>query len=191
MKDGLGVALNEADLLGVEVDRERCLAAITLRVLMLPDNGGQPPADTRISMRLHGVTRVVASLTKPARPGQQRPPLPLVLDDLLETVRSFGGQPIYGWKFFDLHEDYLTWSHRLSFDEYLIDAPADESITLFQEGVDRDLDLRIWFKQLTLHAPDCTALDSAEVIANGRRWWDAMQAGDPRTKDSGIFPSGE
>lgn len=191
MKTGLGVAFNEADMLGVEVDREQRLAAITLRVLMLPESGWPPPEDTRISLRLHSVTRVAASLTKAVPPGQQPSPLPLTLDDLLETVSSFGGQPIYGWEFFDRHEDFLRWAHRLSLDEAFAETPANESITLFQEGVDHNLDLRLWFERLTLHASDGTPLDPEEVIANGRRWWDAMYAGDPRTQGSGICRANE
>jgi hypothetical protein len=38
-KKSLGVALNEAMLLGVELDPARCLAAATLAVLTLPEAG--------------------------------------------------------------------------------------------------------------------------------------------------------
>ena len=42
----LGVALNEADLLGFEVEERRRIAAATFRVLSLPAEG-RPPEDRR------------------------------------------------------------------------------------------------------------------------------------------------
>jgi hypothetical protein len=44
--DGLGVALNEATLVGLEVDPQRLVAAATFAVLTLPPDGPEP-ADRR------------------------------------------------------------------------------------------------------------------------------------------------
>ncbi len=60
-KDGLGVALTEATLLGAEVDTTRCLAAATFALLTLPESG-PVPEDRRLQFRFEGVGRVAASL---------------------------------------------------------------------------------------------------------------------------------
>jgi len=55
-KKGLGIALNEATLLGAEVDPYRQIAAITLSVLaLLPE--GPPPDDPRLQLLLHDLRR--------------------------------------------------------------------------------------------------------------------------------------
>jgi hypothetical protein len=50
-RHGIDVALNEADLLGFEVDPTRRLAAATFRVLTLPENG-PAPNDRRVQFLL-------------------------------------------------------------------------------------------------------------------------------------------
>src|SRR6266511_308354 len=57
----LGVALNEAALLGVEVDRGTRHAAATLAVLSLPMEGPEPE-DRRVQLVLESVGRFAASL---------------------------------------------------------------------------------------------------------------------------------
>src|SRR5262245_32108018 len=58
---GLNVALNEADLLGFEVNAERRMAAATFRVLTLPEIGPAPD-DRRVQFLFRPVGRVAASL---------------------------------------------------------------------------------------------------------------------------------
>ena len=53
--------------------------------------------------------------------------------------------------------------------------------------MDRSLSLRICFDALTITNPSGQPMDLASFIASGRRWWDAFNAGDPRTKDAGII----
>ncbi|MHB1156612.1 MAG: hypothetical protein ACYC26_07215 [Phycisphaerales bacterium] len=83
-KQGLGVAFNEAALLGVEVDMSRRMGSVTLRVFTLPTEG-PPPEDSRIQILLHPVGRVAASL----RAGHWNDPLAKVkafpIEKLLAT----------------------------------------------------------------------------------------------------------
>ena len=58
----LDVALNEATLLGAEVDAERRAAALTFSVLSLPPDDGPPPHDARVQFILGPVGRLAASL---------------------------------------------------------------------------------------------------------------------------------
>ena len=61
------------------------------------------------------------------------------------------------------------------------------NLMLFQEGGTNDeLDLRIWFDELTVRRPDGEPIPLKEFSAGGRRWWDALHNGDPRTAGSEI-----
>ena len=60
-KNALGIALNEACLLGVEIDPKRRRAAITFQVLTLPSIGGAP-SDRRVQLLLSPVGRVAGLL---------------------------------------------------------------------------------------------------------------------------------
>ena len=75
LRNELGVALNEADLLGFEVDPARRIATATFRVLTLPAEG-PPPADRRVQMLFRPVGRVPAERVLERRGGGGRPVLP-------------------------------------------------------------------------------------------------------------------
>ena len=189
-KVGLGVALNEATLLGAEVSRESRVAAITLSVLSLPPGGGPPPQDSRVSIILSPVGRVAASLRSGSWDDPEAAAVPFALEDLLPTIQSFGSLPIYGWEFIDVDARFKEWSKRLSLDECLGDDGQAHSIRLFQDGVTRYLDLRIWFDRLRVFRPDQSEIPIQVFIADGKRWWDGLHSGDSRTRESGIFPAG-
>ncbi len=108
-RHALGVALNEADLLGVEVDPQRRNAAATFRVLTLPKKG-PVPEDRRVQILIRPVGRVVVSLRLEYWDGRGVEHVevqPLEIDELLSTVQSFGGRAIYGYDFFDYHDKIL------------------------------------------------------------------------------------
>jgi hypothetical protein len=190
LRNELGVALNESDLLGFEVDAARRIAAATFRVLTLP--GGPPPDDCRVQMLFHRVGRVAASLRNGLWNDEAAEVVPFALRELLSVVQSFGRQPIYGWEFFDIHDKQLAlWGNRLSLDWRSGPDGLSRSITVFQSsgaGPARHLDLCVWFDELEVRRPDGTGVPLEEFAAGGRRWWDAMYAGDKRTEGHGIFP---
>ena len=66
------------------------------------------------------------------------------------------------------------------------DAGMSHTITLFQVGTDRHLDLCIWFDSFGLRdgAGGFPKLD--EFMDGGKRWWDGFYSGDPRTHGEGI-----
>jgi hypothetical protein len=186
--DNLGVALNEATLLGVEVDLEKRRAAATLAVLTLPPEG-PGPKDSRVQIVFERLERVAASL----RRGRWDDPTALVdpfgVNELLPKVQSFGGLPIYGWEFFDIaDETFPALSNRLSFDVSLGAAGGTHSFVVFQEGIDRHLDLWLWFDHFTIRDSLGVVIPLNEFVAGGRRWWDAFHRLDPRTQGHGIDP---
>jgi hypothetical protein len=187
-RSGLNVALNEADLLGFEVDPERRIAAATFRVLTLPEVGPSPD-DRRVQFLFRRVGRVAASLRNGRWDDPDAPVLPFALPDLLSVVQSFGGLSLYGWEFIDVHAKELAkWGDRLSLDWTSGDDGRSHSITVFQEPGNRILDLCVWFDELELRDPERRIISIDDFIAAGKRWWDAFFAGDERTKGYGMVP---
>jgi hypothetical protein len=88
--DGLNVALNESQLLDVDVDRSRRTADVSFRVLTLTPDGAEPP-DRVVRFRLQDVWRVVASLRRGRWDDDRAPVEHFSLEDLSSTVGTFGG----------------------------------------------------------------------------------------------------
>lgn len=193
--DGLNIAFNEADLLGVEVSEPDKAVAVTLRLLTLDENAQSSPEDSRVSLRLTGVSRVCASHRMGRWDDKNAVVIPFGVSDLLSTVVSFGGHSIYGWEFFNCKSDFKQWKKRTSLDLRLSRKKSKHTISLFQEshGEDnnRHLDICIWFDDLYFQDGDRQRVDSSRVIAGGKRWWDALYSKDPRSQGEGIFPWNE
>jgi hypothetical protein len=63
---------------------------------------------------------------------------------------------------------------------------------LFQDaGSERNLGLLVWFDDLEIRDSDGALVALDQFIADGKRWWDALRAGDPRTAGRGIVPLGK
>ena len=189
----LNVAINEADWVGARLWVDRRAAAIDLRVLALPENGPEPPElDRIVRLLLFGVGRVTASLRHGRWDDETAVVEVFSLEDLDKVVRSFNAQPVYGWHFFNPPE--ATWEHwrnRLSLDVRIEGGSEHHVIDLFQESradPERHFDLRIWFRHLSAYDRQNQPKDIYEVAAAGRRWWDGLYAGDPRTQRNGIVP---
>jgi hypothetical protein len=189
-RQGLGVALNEATLFGVEVDAKRRVAALTFSVLALPDTG-PPPDDSRIQFLLTPVGRVIASLRHGRWDNPTAPVEPFELDGMLSVVQSFGGLPIYGWEFIDTPlQNVDGYPDRLSLDVVLGEDGMSHSLRVFQDTSERFLNVQIWFDDLLIRDPKGASISPDEFIAAGVRWWDGLYVGDPRTSGAGIFPIG-
>jgi hypothetical protein len=189
-----GVALNEASLVGLEVEAAEGWAGVTLSALSLPPDGGPEPADPRIQLVLQPIGRIAASLRQGAWDDDEAAVAPLGLERLHAAVAGFGQQPIYGWEFLDVPEEknFARWRDRLSLDWHGTGAGLAHTLDLFQEsgtGERRHLDLRLWFDELRIFGPDRAEIAFDDFTAGGVRWWDAMYAGDERTKGHGIVPT--
>ena len=187
-RNGLGIALNEADLIGFEVDAERRVAAATFRALSLPESG-PGPEDRRVQFVFHPVGRVAASLRNGRWDDPSAEVVPFALDKLLSVVQSFGGLPIYGWEYIDVHEKELQkWGDRLSLGWISGTDGITHPITVFQDPGDRILDLCVWFDELEIRDPVGNSVPLHSFIEAGQRWWEAFRAGDERTKGFGMAP---
>ena len=185
-KHGIGLAINEAKLLGVEVDTEKRVAGITLEVLTLSEKGPSP-TDSRVLIVLHNVGRVVASKRMGHWDDDKAEVAKFEIRELLSVVKELGGLPIYGWDFIDVHEkDLKEWSDRLSFDWRKGPGGLKHTLSLFQEGWEEHLDIILWFDELFILSPKGYNISIEYFIAGGERWWDALQKGDERTDGKGI-----
>jgi hypothetical protein len=190
--EGLGVALNEATLLGLEFTAKARVARVLLAVLTLPEEG-PPPEDRRVALILQPVGRIAASLRRGIWNDETAPVVPFEIGELSEIVRQHSGCAIYGWEFFDRPEedDFETWSDRLSINWRSGADGFSHSLDLFQEaGIRGHLDLRIWFDEMEIRDATGRVVEPAEFVAAGRRWWDAFSVDDPRTQGYGIIRAG-
>jgi hypothetical protein len=137
----LGVALNEARLLAIQVDAQTATAAVWLEVLTLPPQGPEPE-DRRRRLVLGRVSRVAVSYRDGRWDDPDASVLPLELADLSAVIGAFGQQPIYGWEFFNHGaEPFAKWQERVSVDVGLA-GNGTHTLDLFQKDGQRILDVR-------------------------------------------------
>jgi hypothetical protein len=150
-----------------------------LLTVLARDAAGAEVGDPRRTLRLSGVSRVVASYRAGRWDDPDAVALPLEVGGLRELLRRNGGTPIYGWKFVDNDDDqsWPDWRERLSLDLTLC-GPGGHHLTLFQDLQGKaHLDLRAWFGELSVLDGAGGRLDLDAFIAGGVRWWDEMYAG--------------
>jgi hypothetical protein len=189
LRSSLNIGLNEATFLNLRINPDRALVDLLFSVLTLPEEGPEPE-DPRIMVRLQGVGRIAASLRHGLWNDDSAEVESSSLDQLSDVVLSFKGVPIYGWDFIDPSDgSWERWKNRLSLDEHLSSGGTEHCIDLFQAGgTARHLDLRVWFDDLTLCDMTRNVISIQEFGAGGRRWWDALYAGDERVQGHGIGP---
>ena len=194
LRDDLNTALNEATLVGAVVVESERRANITLVALSLPEEG-PVVGDPRVMLVLAPVGRVSASLRGGRWDNKSAPIRPFLLSQLMDVVGSFKGQSIYGWDFIDASPDgFERWSDRLSLDIRLGEGDGlAHTLDLFQEWPwepEQHLDIRFWFDTLHVFRPtgdELVRIPLATFAANGKRWWNGLRSGDPRTAGHGII----
>jgi hypothetical protein len=187
----IGVALNEASLLGAEYNPDTNAVGLTLSVLTLPDDSSPEPEDPRRQIILTEIGRLAGVLTARQADPSSAAVEPFSVSDLLSVVESFGGQAVYGWDFINGDDHgFAKWRRNLSVDHRPREGSLENRIFLFQEGAtdDRVLDLWIWFSDLIVRDAVGSTIPLDRFVADGKRWWDALYAHDPRTRGHGIVP---
>jgi len=158
-----------------------------LLTVLSRDETGEETSDPRRTLRLSGVSRLVASYRAGHWDDPEAEVLPLDVDGLRELLRRNGGTPIYGWEFVDNDgRSWPDWRRRLSLDLALA-GTGGHHLTLFQDLQGKaHLDFRVWFSDLSVLDGTGGRLDLDGFIAAGVRWWDAMYAGAPSNLAPGI-----
>lgn len=186
----MNIAFNEATLLGTEYDADHHLIWLTISAVCM-NLDGSIPDDRRIGVILQPVGKFYASLRNGHWDDDTAEVIPFSYEKLLETVQSFRGLPVYGWKFFDCGEEgFNRWKGRLSLKHESGNEGISHTLDLFQDGPNRILDIRIWFDNIYFLTPDYKKIPMEEFIAAGKRAWDAiMLQNDKKTQDTfAIYP---
>lgn len=184
---GLGIALNESEVLEFEVTPETKVATGKFRVLTLPEKGA-PPDDPLIQILFIPVGRVAASLRDGRWDDPEAEVVPFTIDELTSVVRSFEGRAIDGWEFFDRpDDDFERRSKRLSLDWAQGDGGRSHTFTMALDSAHSILELRIWFDHLRVFDRDFNEISVDTFVAGGKRWWDAFFKGDERTRGRGLY----
>ncbi len=141
LRHRMGLALNEATLLGVEFDKEKNLVACSFALVTM-DKDGNVPDDNRLLFIFKPVGRFVASLRNGHWDDKNAEVEKFEPESILEIIQSFKGLSIYGWDFVNCgDEDFDTWKDRLSFDYSKGEnVGLSNTIDLFQEGGNRHID---------------------------------------------------
>ena len=146
-----------------------------LLTVLARDDDGAETTDPRRTLRLTGVSRLVASYRAGTWDDAAAPVIELDLDGLDRLLRRHGGGPVYGWEFVDTDRTLRSWQHRLSLDLSMSGA-GGHTLTLFQDlGGVHHLDLCVWFAGISVLDGGGRRLDLDAFIAGGVRWWDRFR----------------
>jgi len=186
----IGVALNEAILLGVEFDKGKNLIACSFALVAM-DKDGNVPKDNRLLFIFNPIGRFVASYRKGRWNDRKAEVEKFEPESILEIVQRFEGLPIYGWDFINCGDkDFDTWKDRLSFDYSTGKSSGlTNTIDLFQEGFDQHIDIRIWFDNFEILTSKYEQVELEVFLENGKRGWDAIYANNETMQDFGIIPA--
>ena len=186
----IGLALNEANLLGVQFDRNSKVISCTFALVAM-DKDGNVPEDNRLLFIFRPVGRFVASYRMVNVDSSSETVEIFEPDSILDIVQTFQRLPIYGWDFINCGDQIFdTWKDKLSFD-YASEhgAGLTNTIDLFQDGGSRHLDLRIWFDDFEIMKPTYETVELEEFLDNGKRGWDAIYSNSEKMSHFGIIPS--
>jgi hypothetical protein len=187
---GMDVALNEAGVLGIRLDRAGAWCDLLLHVLALPETG---PLDRdarrilRLSMPAQVSILLRAELAEPVGYG---PVVPLSGLDAVEEFfasLSWSGE-MYGWKFLDDPSLTGDWPARPSLTVQIRPGAASHSLYWFNECGRTEGDTSTayliegtaTFEDLEVMRADATPQQLDEFIADGRRFWEALFNHDQR-----------
>lgn len=190
LRHQIGLALNEATILGIEFNKEESSVACTFALVSMDENGNVPN-DNRLLFIFKPFGRFVASLRNGNWDDINAPTEIFEPEEILEKIKSFNGQSIYGWDFVNCgDEDFGNLKERLSFDYTRGDSIGlTNTIDLFQEDGERHIDIRIWFDHFEIMTLAYEKIELFDFIENGKRGWDAVYDNNDKMADFGIIPA--
>lgn len=190
LRHKIGLALNEATILGVEFDEEKKLVSVSFAVVAI-DKNGNVPDDNRLLFIFKPVGRFTASYRNGHWDDKNATIEKFEPKDILEIIQRFQGQAIYGWDFVNCGDkNFDTWKDRLSFDYSTGDnIGLTNTIDLFQEDGDKHIDFRIWFDNFEILTSKYEKVELQDFIDSGIRGWDAVYENNEKMGEFGIIPA--
>lgn len=185
-KEGMNVALNEAEVLGLRLEASGGWCDLLLHVVALPEHGPIDP-DRRRILRLRAPARV-AVLLRPDQTATTGYGDALSLASLDEVETFFAGltrsDAMYGWSFLDDPDRTTDWPDAPSLLVQVRETDAAHSLFWFTECGRHDaaycLEGTVTFDDLEVLRADEAPVPLEEFIADGARYWQALHARDDR-----------
>lgn len=181
MRD-LGVALNEARVVALDVDVAAATVDLRVDVLALGEGGDGPP-DRRRTFRFTGVDRLRAAVRVG---GLLAPVVPLASPSALSAfVAGLPGETfLLGGDFFDDPELWRRWPASSSLEVFpTAERPATHTFSWSIDAVRGDgrrtvFDLALDHAALEVLDAGGAPIESARVLDETRRFWRQLSAGD-------------
>ena len=185
--DGINLALNEATILGVELQKEKEIVVVTFSPVAL-DINGQVPTDNRVQFVFKPIGKFIASYRLGRWDDKSAQVVKFEPEQILEKVEEFKHVSIYGWEFINCNDEN-HWLDRLSFDFNSENQHGRQNtIDLFQDGGNKHIDMKIWFDDFEIVNPKYEKIELQTFIDNGKRGWDGIYYGNASDK-FGIYPA--
>jgi len=189
-RDGIETALNEADVLGIQLDPAGASCDVLVHVLALPESGPLD-RDARRVLRLARPGQV-SILLRADRAGEAGygPVIPLsgldAVEDFFASLSWSGA--MYGWKFLDDRSLTRDWPARPSLSVQVRPGTASHSLYWFNEcgraegdtSVSYLIEGTVTFEDLEVMRADAVPERLDEFIADGQRQWQAFFGHDER-----------
>lgn len=174
IKDGLNLALNEANIVGLDFDKELKTVYLTLYPIAIQQDGTIPD-DNRFLFAFRNVGRLASSLTLDT----DKVAIKFNPNELANHMNEFKNESLYGWEFIDNDEELIfkQWKENMSFDTIInADFEKQHTIDLFQEDKysKKTIDIRIWFDTIEIFDSNLKPFDTQTFIDNGKRGWDKL-----------------
>ena len=185
IKDGLNLALNEANIIGLDFDEKQKVVYVTFYPIAIQQDG-TPPSDNRFLFAFKNVGRLASSLTlnKDAKAIQFEP------KQLANKISEYKNEQIYGWEFIDNGDlIFKEWEDNKSFDLIINnDFVKQHTIDLFQEDKysTKSIDIRIWFDIIEIFDSNLKSFDIQTFIDNGKRGWDKLYESGWKTTETEL-----
>jgi len=166
--NGLNVVLNESsirELILNEKDNH-----LICKLELLRENGTEKP--NYANFRLENIKRYIAAYRTDIQ--NENKILKFNPNQISVHLQNFINRDIYGWEFFNVENSNFNFSE-LSF-EYLKDDEFEKfnSLELFQESFNLDLEIKIWFENFRIFDESNKEIDIDELIKKQDNIWNSM-----------------
>jgi len=168
IRNGLNVILNESAFLGLALDEKD--NNIICDFELLRESGNEKP--NYVNFRLENIKRYIAVYKIDIQ--NENKILKFNPNQINEYLENFINKDIYGWEFFNVENSNFNFSE-LSF-QYSIDDEYEKfnSLELFQEDLNEDLEIKIWFESLKAFYENNEEINISELIDKQDNIWNSI-----------------
>ena len=195
LKSGLDLALNEATLNYIDLNKRDNSVKVVLDCIALELNG-EFPSDTRVILDFVPIGRIAVSY-RLGEWNDGEATIRKISDEqeLIKSLKDLKLDSMYGWEFINnKKEEFEKWQNKISFD-YSTENNLSQfnTIDLFAEQIHEPqttVDVRIWFKDFKIYSIDKKLISLEEFIERGKKGWERLYNGGILTKDHKIWGLG-